>query len=171
MPVTNFDHIHLYSANPDETIEFYCSTLGAERVGQLPASAGHVNHLLILGGQFVAISRFPPGLEPKPVPDAGDGALKSGFGVAPVGLIVDDLDTAIARLVDAGVHVHSEPRGQGPLRYVYFSAPDGVVIELTEYVLPPKLAVAAGFLRAFNRSVHVAKRLIGRRMLAAAASG
>lgn len=39
-------------------------------------------------------------------------------------------------------------------------------IELTEYVLPAKLAPAASILRGFNKGVHVARKAIARRLLA-----
>ena len=166
--ITSFDHIHLYSADLDATLSFYENTLGAEPIGALPNSHGGHNHLLLLGGQVLALSENPPGIEPKNPPKHGDGALTHGFGVAHLGLNVDELAPIIRRLEAAGIEVHAEPRGTGPIRYVYFTAPDGVVIELTEYVLPIKLRPAAAALRAFNRSIHRARRLIGKTLVKAA---
>ena len=71
----------------------------------------------------------------------------------------------IERLLVAGIEVHAEPISAGVIRFVYFSAPDGVVVELTQYQLPAKLAPAVGFLKLFNRGVHLGKRAIARRML------
>lgn len=166
--VTNFDHVHIYSADLDAALAFYTETLGGELVGRLPNSQGDFNHLVLLGGQFVALSHYPPGLEPAQPPEHGDGALTHGFGVAHLGLNVDALAPIIARLEAAGIEVHSAPRGDQPLRYVYFTAPDGVVIELTEYVLPARLRPAAAALKLFNRGVHRARHAIGKALLRAA---
>ncbi len=57
------------------------------------------------------------------------------------------------------------PEGSGAIRYVYFTAPDGVVVELTEYVLPPALRPLLAALNVFNRSVHRARRVIGKALV------
>ena len=163
--ITNFDHIHLYSADLDGALAFYTQTLGAEPIGAIPNSHGDFNHLILLGGQFLALSHYPPGIEPATPPSHGDGALTHGFGIAHFGLNVDSLAPIIARLEAAEIEIHSEPRGDGPLRYIYFTAPDGVVIELTEYVLPAKLRAAAAALRVFNRGIHRARRAIGKALV------
>ncbi len=163
--VNSFDHVHLYSANPDAAMEFWCGVLGAEKIGMI----GN-NTLLILGGQFLAVSAYPPGIAPADAPAHGDGALMAGFGVAHLGLNVSDIDALLPALEAAGAKLHGEPRGEPPIRFVYFTAPDGVVVELTQYVLPAKLAPAGFALRGFNRAVHAAKRAIGRALVGAAAS-
>jgi catechol 2,3-dioxygenase-like lactoylglutathione lyase family enzyme len=163
--ITNFDHIHLYTADLESTRRFYEETLGAEAVGQLPNNHGGHNHLILLGGQFLAISAYPAGMHPSEPPAHADGALTHGFGVAHLGLNVDKLDPMIDRLEAAGVRVHSRPRGSGAIRYVYFTAPDGVVVELTEYVLPLKLRAGAAALKVFNRGVHRARLAIGKALI------
>jgi len=166
--ITNFDHIHLYTADLDGTLAFYQRTLGAETIGALPNSHGGHNHLVLLGGQFLAISHYPDGIEPRTPPEHGDGALTHGFGVAHFGLNVDDLAPIIRRLEDAGIEVHSAPQGAGAVRYIYFTAPDGVVIELTEYVLPAKLRPAAAALKVFNKGIHKARKAIGKALIKSA---
>ncbi len=161
--VTGFDHVHLYATDTGATLAFWCDALGAERIGVL----GDLT-LLVLGGQFIAVSEFPDDIEPTAPPPVGDGAVKAGFGVAHVGLNVDDIDALLPALEAAGAVVHSAPRGDGPIRYVYFTAPDGVVVELTQYVVPAHLAPAIAFLRGFNRAVHAAKRTIGKALVRAA---
>lgn len=155
--ISNFDHIHLYASDLSATLAFYERTLGADRVGAIPNSHGGHNHLVLLGGQFLAISDYPPGHKASEIPPYGDGALAAGFGVAHLGLNVDELEPVIKRLAAAGVAVHSPPQGEGAIRYVYFTAPDGVVIELTQYALPAKLRVAASALKLFNIGVHKAR--------------
>lgn len=164
---STLDHIHIYAASVSTTLRFYQDVLGAELLGSLPNAQGERNHLLILGGQNLAVSSFPPGMAPAEPPDYKNGALQTGYGVAHFGLNVDDLDRVVDRLKVEGIEVHGEPVQKGPLKYVYFSGPDGVVIELTEYILPPKLRPLGAGLRAFNRMVHLSKRTIARQMLKA----
>ena len=149
--IDNFDHVHIYAADVEHTIAFYVDVLGAERIGALPNSAGGSNHLLALGGQFIAVSAFPVGLQAKPPPTHGDGALTHGFGVAHIGLNVRDIDPFVRRLRQAGIDTHASPTRVGALRYVYFTAPDGVVVELTQYELPARMAPVLAAWRLFNR--------------------
>ncbi len=163
--ITNFDHIHLYTANLPDTLHFYEHVLGAEPVGALVNNHGGQNHLLLLAGQFLAISTYPDGISPQEPPSHGDGALTHGFGVAHLGVNVRELQPLIDRLQSAGVTVHDPPRGAGAVRYVYFTAPDGVVIELTEYVVPDRLRPAVAALHAFNRAIHAARRVVGKALI------
>ena len=62
--ITSLDHIHLHAADPWETIRFYESCLGAERLGSIPSGEGGENHGVLLGGQLLVISEFSPGMGP-----------------------------------------------------------------------------------------------------------
>ena len=159
------DHIHMFAQNPDRSIAFFVEALGAELLGTLPTTGDKPNRLLILGGQFLVVSAFPESMEAHPQAAIGDGAVKNGFGVAHIGLNVPDLDEAIVGLRAHGVEPHSSPRGTGSIRFVYFSAPDGVVVELTQYILPPRLARLAYFATLFDRGVHTTRRLLGRKLV------
>ena len=53
--ITNFDHLHLYTADLDATLAFYQQTLGASPIGELPNSHGGFNHLLLLGFRFESV--------------------------------------------------------------------------------------------------------------------
>jgi catechol 2,3-dioxygenase-like lactoylglutathione lyase family enzyme len=165
--MATFDHVHIYAHDLLRSLAFYTGVLGAEEVGRIPTTRGF-NHILLLGGQFLAVSEFPEGLSPAEPAGVADGALRVGFGVAHLGINVPDLDALLPQLEAAGVTLHSEPRGGEPIRYVYFTAPDGVVIELTQYNVPAHLQPAIEALALFHRGVHVAKRFIGKRLLAAA---
>ena len=167
--ITNFDHVHIYCRDLEASLDFYQGTLGAEALGEIPSSSGGSNHFLLLAGQFLRLSHYPPGIAPADPPAVGDGALTCGFGVAHLGLNVTSLASIIARLRASGVHVHGEPRGGGPIRFVYFTAPDGVIIELTEYVLPARLRPVGAALNLFNRAVHASRRTIGKALIKAAA--
>ena len=160
-------HTMLRVGNLQRSIDFYTQVLGAEEIGKIPKEVGF-NHILLLGGQFMAVSAFPPGITPREPAAVADGALQVGFGVAHIGLNVASLDDLLPKLEHAGITPHSPPRGGSPVRYVYFTGPDGVVFEVTQYQVSAKLQPAIKALEGFHRGVHAAKRLIGKRLLAAA---
>jgi catechol 2,3-dioxygenase-like lactoylglutathione lyase family enzyme len=98
---------------------------------------GDARIFLALGGQILVVGSFPEGLAAKPPPAIGDGAYTHGFGVAHFGLRVADVRAAAAELEAAGVRVTSEPVEEpSGLVYAYVAAPDGVIIELTQYASP-----------------------------------
>lgn len=162
--ITSLDHIHIHAADPLATIRFYEASLGAEHLGSIPSGEGGRNHGVLLGGQLLVISEFPPSMQPAEPPEVGEGALRAGFGVAHFGLQTADLDGSLTRLRDAGAHVHAEPRRTGSVRYVYVTAPDGVVIELTELHLPPKLARLMPLLDGVNRAIHLTRRALAKQL-------
>jgi catechol 2,3-dioxygenase-like lactoylglutathione lyase family enzyme len=132
--VESLDHIHIYAANLEESAEFYQLHFEAKEVHRNVNSNGDVRLFLALGGQIIVVGSFPMGLAPNLPPDAGDGAYVHGFGVAHFGLRVADLDASIEELSASGIRVLSEvvkePTG---LSYAYAAAPDGVILELTQY--------------------------------------
>ena len=132
--VESLDHIHIYAAEPEESAQFYQHHFEAKPVLRNTNANGDIRIFLALGGQILVIGSFPTGLTPSPPPEAGDGAYSHGFGVAHFGLRVADVRAAITELSASGVRVLSqlvrEPSG---LTYAYVAAPDGVVVELTQY--------------------------------------
>jgi len=162
--ITSVDHIHIHAADPMATIRFYESCLGAEHLGSIPSGEGGRNHGVLLGGQILVISEFPAGMTPADPPEAGEGALRSGFGVAHFGVQTTDLDADLARLADAGVNAHAEPRRTGSIRYAYVTAPDGVVIELVELHLSAPLARFVPVLNGVNRAIHLTRRALAKQL-------
>ena len=162
--ITSLDHIHIHAADPLATIRFYESCLGAQHLGSIASGEGGRNHGVLLGGQLLVISEFPPGMMPTEPPEPGDGALRSGFGLAHFGLQTMDLDRVLARLRAAGAHIHAEARRTGSVRYVYATAPDGVVIELTELHLPTHLARFLPLLGGVNRAIHLTRRALAKQL-------
>jgi catechol 2,3-dioxygenase-like lactoylglutathione lyase family enzyme len=132
--VESLDHIHIYAANPEQSAEFYQHHFEAKRVHRNTNTHGDVRIFLALGGQIVVVGSFPTGMASAAPPGAGDGAYLHGFGVAHFGLRVTDLEASIEELAASGIpalgEVVQEPTG---LSYAYVAAPDGVVLELTEY--------------------------------------
>jgi len=134
LKVQSLDHIHVYSAEPEESARFYTQHFSAAPVHRNTNANGDLRIFLALGGQILVIGDFPAGLTPAAPPDVGDGAYDHGFGVAHFGLRVEDVSVAIAELSASGVRVLAEPRCEpSGLTYAYIAAPDGVVVELTQY--------------------------------------
>jgi catechol 2,3-dioxygenase-like lactoylglutathione lyase family enzyme len=132
--VKSLDHIHVYAAEPEESARFYEHHFQATPVVRNTNANGDARIFLALGGQILVVGTFPTGMVPAPPPEAGDGAYRHGFGVAHFGLRVEDVDAAVAELSEAGVCILSPPvREQSGLTYAYVAAPDGVVLELTQY--------------------------------------
>jgi catechol 2,3-dioxygenase-like lactoylglutathione lyase family enzyme len=132
--VHSLDHIHIYSAEPEESTRFYTHHLNATRVHSNTNINGDLRIFLALGGQILVVGSFPSGMAPADPPNASDGAYDHGFGVAHFGLRVEDIFAAIAELSASGVRVLAEPQSEtSGLTYAYIAAPDGVVIELTQY--------------------------------------
>jgi catechol 2,3-dioxygenase-like lactoylglutathione lyase family enzyme len=137
LKVDSLDHIHIYAADPEESAGFYQHHFEAKRVLRNSNINGDTRIFLSLGGQILVIGSFPGGLTSAHPPDAGDGAYSHGFGVAHFGLRVANVGAAVAELSASGVRVLSQPvREPSGLRYAYVAAPDGVVIELTQYEPP-----------------------------------
>ncbi len=134
MQVESLDHIHIYAAAPEESARFYQEHFEAKPVLRNTNANGDARIFLALGGQILVVGSFPSGMNPAPPPEAGDGAYSHGFGVAHFGLRVADVRAAIAELSAAGVRILSQPvREPSGLTYAYVAAPDGVVVELTQY--------------------------------------
>ncbi len=134
MKVESLDHIHIYATEPEESAQFYQHHFEAKPVHRNTNANGDTRIFLALGGQILVIGSFPGGLTPASPPEAGDGAYSHGFGVAHFGLRVADVHAAIAELSASGVRVLSQPVCEpSGLSYAYVAAPDGVVVELTQY--------------------------------------
>jgi catechol 2,3-dioxygenase-like lactoylglutathione lyase family enzyme len=132
--VKSLDHIHIYAAEPERSAMFYKDHFEARELVRNNNVNGDLRVFLSLGDQVLVVGSFPAGLSPATPPAVGDGAFTHGFGIAHFGLRVDDAEAAASDLARAGVHVIGEVvREESGLTYVYVEAPDGVVIELTQY--------------------------------------
>jgi lactoylglutathione lyase len=134
MQVESLDHIHIYATEPEESASFYQRHFEAKTVLRNTNANGDARIFLSLGGQILVLGSFPSGLTASAPPAAADGAYGHGFGVAHFGLRVADVRAAISELSAAGVRVLGQPvRETSGLTYAYVAAPDGVVVELTQY--------------------------------------
>lgn len=134
MQVESLDHIHIYAADPEGSALFYTRHFEAKQVLRNTNIHGDTRIFLALGGQILVLGSFPRGIAPANPPAVGDGAYAHGFGVAHLGLRVADAEAAVQELSADGVAVLSQPVLEpSGLTYAYVAAPDGVVLELTQY--------------------------------------
>jgi catechol 2,3-dioxygenase-like lactoylglutathione lyase family enzyme len=134
MQVKSLDHIHVYSATPESSADFYVRHFAAREVVRNKNNHGDERIFLALGGQILVLGDFPKGHVASPPSEAGDGAYRHGFGVAHFGLRVESVERGLEELAQADVRVLGRlVREESGLTYAYVAAPDGVVIELTQY--------------------------------------
>lgn len=135
MQVKAIDHIHIYGTDPRASLAFWERHFGAKKLMETK-NAHHQDVLIVtVGGQGMAFSEFPPGVVPPQSgvsAQAGREGMSSG-GVMHLGINVDDVRAAAAELRAAGVKVHTEPAEAYGVTFAYVEAPDGVLIELTQY--------------------------------------
>jgi catechol 2,3-dioxygenase-like lactoylglutathione lyase family enzyme len=137
MRVESLDHIHVYCEDPEASAAFYTHHFEAAEVLRNSNAQGGLRIFLGLGGQLLVLGPFPAGHVPTAAVEPGDGAYRHGFGVAHVGLRVANVARAVAELSAAGVTILSDPVTEPTgLTFAYVAAPDGVVLELTQYPPP-----------------------------------
>jgi catechol 2,3-dioxygenase-like lactoylglutathione lyase family enzyme len=132
--VIALDHLHIYAEDPERSTAFYMENFAASLFNRDHNSDGETRIFLALGQQVLVIGQFPSGITASQPPDAGRGAYVHGFGIAHFGLRVADVAAAAEQLRTNGVKIVTEEVQEGSgLSYVYVAAPDGVMVELTQY--------------------------------------
>lgn len=120
-----FDHIHLFSRDPEATAKFYERMFGAEVIRTTPQGKPRID--LKLGGANIFILDVSG--DPKAV--AGPGHPHQGLDH--FGLEVTGIDKVVADLKAKGAMFTREPVTIRPgTRIAFLSGPEGVSIELLE---------------------------------------
>ena len=139
MKIESFDHIHIYSKEPEEAAKFYMQFFGGEALYK-KGGAGGVKIFLSLGGQVLVIGPLPPDRDVSNSVDLDANPHQHKLGLDHFGIRVKDLDAAVQELREQGVQILAEPvKGSSGVSYAFIAAPDGVIIELTQYGLLPKM--------------------------------
>ncbi len=139
MKIESFDHIHIYSKEPEEAAKFYMQFFGSEKLYQ-KKGAGRVRIFLSLGGQIIVIGPIPSDRTVSSSVDLDENHHEHQIGLDHFGIRVKDLDAAVKELREQGVQILAEPvSGSTGISYAFIAAPDGVIIELTQYGLLPKM--------------------------------
>jgi lactoylglutathione lyase len=120
-----WDHIHLRTANPEATAQWYERMLGAEVIRSMQQGKPRID--LKLGGAniFIAPVAAGDGVNPPPTTPYQ--------GLDHFGLTVSGIDAVVAELKAKGVEFTREPTTIRPgVRICFIRGPQGISIELLE---------------------------------------
>jgi lactoylglutathione lyase len=121
-----FDHIHLLSRDPKATADYYRKMFDAKVIEGV-TNEGKPRIDLNLNGLDIFIFKVNPGED---VPSGPSGRY---LGLDHFGLIVDDLDVAVAELKRRGAEFAVEPHTLRPgLKIAFLRAPENVRIEVLQ---------------------------------------
>ena len=137
----HFGHIHLLSADPVATAEWYAKQFGVKprsspqvhmyRDVQIGPSSSFImdDVSVIIYPMEYAISSHMPGWENRKTFEPTKGRVVDHIGIS-----VPNLDDAIARLRAAGVTITDEPKSVagGKVKYAFIEGPDKMRIEIIE---------------------------------------
>jgi len=139
MKIESFDHIHIYSKDPKEAAKFYVQFFNGERLYQKGKDFA-LRIFLSLCGQLIVIGPYPSGRAGSSSVDLEEDSHQHQYGLDHFGIRVKNLGEAVQELRNQGVQILTEPvSGSSGINYAFIAAPDGVIIELTEYELLPKM--------------------------------
>ncbi len=125
MATFTWDHIHLRTTNPEATVQWYESMLGAEVIRTMQQGKPRID--LKLGGANIFIAPVVAGDGVNPPPTT------PYQGLDHFGLTVTGIDAIAADLKSKGVEFTREPTTVRPgVRICFIRAPEGVSIELLE---------------------------------------
>lgn len=124
MTTISFDHLHIKSAAPAASAQFYTDAFGARLVSQGEIK-GKVRLVLELSGVTIFIEQQAEGASSaQPAPSRG---------LEHLGLRVSDLDALAARLRAMDIVFAIPPRASRPgIKVAFLYGPDGEYIELIE---------------------------------------
>ena len=120
-----FDHIHLFTRNPEATASFYERMFGAEVIRTMQQGKPRID--LKLGGANIFI------LDVSQDSKAGTGPAHPHQGLDHFGLEAKNIDAVCADLKSKGVVFTRGPETIRPgTRIAFLTGPEGVSIELLE---------------------------------------
>jgi len=135
-PAFKFDHVHIISANPKASADWYVEMFGAAIVADTVAR-GAPQIFVDLGGMTILIRGRRPGEAPaaaRPVRQYADFSSHDAWGTDHFGFLYQgDLAALCDELRAKGVSFPVElKKGVGGSLLCYVAAPDGVSIELMQ---------------------------------------
>lgn len=120
-----FDHIHLFTRDPEGMANYFESMLGAEVSRSSPGGQPRID--LKLGGANIFI------LDVSGNPKAVEGAAHPHRGLDHFGLAVEDIDKVCGELKAKGAKFTRGPETIRPgTRIAFIEGPEGVSVELLE---------------------------------------
>ena len=112
-------HLHVKTPDPEKTAAFYVDNLGAEILGDFLGIGLRLN----LHGLTINLSTH-----------VEDQKREQHYGLEHLGLIANDIDTAVEKLTQSGATLLEEIVAKSGRRIYFFEGPDGVQFELIEAV-------------------------------------
>lgn len=150
------DHVNIVVADLERSVRFYCDVLGCRKTHDVHMEGAWIERIIGLRGVTGLVAFVePPGggvrielLEYRAPPGVAlpENSRANTRGLRHVAFRVDDLAGMAARLRAAGVPLFSDPVrvppgvaqfAAGDKSLLYFTDPDGVILELCEYGAPP----------------------------------
>lgn len=120
-----FDHIHLFTADPEGMAKYFESMFGAEVIRSSPGGQSRID--LKLGGADIFV------LDVSGNPNAAKGAAHPHRGLDHFGLSVQEIDKVCDALKARGAKFTRGPETIRPgTRIAFIEGPEGVSIELLE---------------------------------------
>ena len=139
MKIESFDHIHIYSKEPEKVAKFYMQFFDGEELYRKEKD-GRLRVFLSLGGQVLVIGLLPSDRDISGSVNLDENSHQHKLGLDHFGIRVKDLTSAVEELKEQGVQILAEPvKGSSGISYAFIAAPDGVIIELTQYGVLPKI--------------------------------
>ena len=144
--ILGYHHTAIATLDLDRMLAFYRDQLGFTTVLEDGWKAGSARHdaltqladsearyaVLRLGATYLELFEFR---SPRPRATGSDRPV-SDPGLTHMAFAVDDIETEVARLSEAGVRFHCAPGPPGAMRAVYARDPEGNVFELIEFCDP-----------------------------------
>lgn len=136
-------HVGICVTDLDRSLRFYCDGLGFRAEERFELDSDQVPGLdlaLEIGERTVVTSQFvrAEGLAIEllayatPSPTGTPSASRRSLGLTHLSLYVDDLDAAIAHVVECGGTVLDDTRQSPGIDLVFLADPDGVRVELMQ---------------------------------------
>jgi lactoylglutathione lyase len=125
MATYTWDHIHLRTADPEATVKWFESVMGAQVTRSMQAGKPRID--LKLGGANIFIAPVAPG-------EAVNAAPVTPYqGLDHFGLAVSGIDAIAADLKKKGVEFTKEPHSPRPgIKICFIRGPQGISIELLD---------------------------------------
>jgi len=128
------EHVNMTASNPARTAERLCSLFGWRIRWQGDAING--GHTIHVGGEDSYIAIYTRGDAAGKASSIGADSYSTPGGLNHIGIVVDDLDAAEARVLEAGYETFSHADYE-PGRRFYFRDHDDVEFEVVSYQAKP----------------------------------